>query len=348
MAAHQSLFQTVFEHQADESVRIHAVYTVLYQNVSQKDTARYYGKSEATISRWVARFLELGHVGRSKTPHPTWFFDYHRDWIIGFIQKQPLSFAHEIQKSFTKEFGLKISVSSILRTLHERGYTSQVVERRAMEIQLEEVARFVHEINSITPLPHQLLFIDEMSTDNRAMLRKRGWFLCGKRPVWRSFFRRGERLSLLSFLGVDGVLENFQTYGTFDRHLFFECCKKLIDSGKVQQYPGSHSVWILDGASIHIDRDMIEYFYARGIIVLFLPAYAPFFNPIEVLFGMVKRECRNVYKTPGTEHFVLLQVMTSFAVFDASSIFRMCGYLASGHFDPNINFEIVAEKADLN
>jgi hypothetical protein len=71
-----------------------------------------------------------------------------------------------------------------------------------------------------------------MSTDNRSMLRKRGWFLKGHRPVFKSLFRnRGGRISVLTFLGVDGIIANYETDGTFDRKTFFEYCINLLDSG---------------------------------------------------------------------------------------------------------------------
>eukprot|EP00733_Pompholyxophrys_punicea_P001507 Pompholyxophrys_punicea_v1_NODE_778_length_1311_cov_2.330414.p1 type:complete len:115 gc:universal NODE_778_length_1311_cov_2.330414:730-1074(+) len=103
-----------------------------------------------------------------------------------------------------------------------------------------------------------------MSVDNRSMLRKKGWFLTGHRPIFKGTFRRGTRLSTLSFLDSNGIFECFQTNSTFNRLKFFEYCKQLLDSGKVETYPGRRSVWILDGAAIHVDPCMIDYFHLRS------------------------------------------------------------------------------------
>eukprot|EP00734_Pompholyxophrys_sp_LG126_P000450 Pompholyxophrys_sp_v1_NODE_193_length_1247_cov_3.399832.p1 type:complete len:140 gc:universal NODE_193_length_1247_cov_3.399832:658-1077(+) len=138
---------------------------------------------------------------------------------------------------------MSISTSSIWRILHEAGYTYRVLERRAMEIMFCEISRFTHEINLIHPLMEQLLFLDEMSTDNRAMLRKRGWFLKNTKPQHYSLFRRGTRLSILSFLGCNGLVQTYQISGPFDRSAFFHCVRNLLDGGKVQKYPGRNSVW---------------------------------------------------------------------------------------------------------
>eukprot|EP00733_Pompholyxophrys_punicea_P002001 Pompholyxophrys_punicea_v1_NODE_1271_length_827_cov_2.349741.p1 type:complete len:129 gc:universal NODE_1271_length_827_cov_2.349741:82-468(+) len=121
------------------------------------------------------------------------------------------------------------------------------------------------------------------------MLRKRGWFLRGHKPVYKSLFQRGSRLSYLAFLGVDGLFEAYETQDTFNRLLFLECVDKLLDSGKVQQWPGKRSIWVMDNARIHSDPKLVEYLSSRGIIVVYLPQYSPFYNPIEIVFGQVKK-----------------------------------------------------------
>eukprot|EP00734_Pompholyxophrys_sp_LG126_P000415 Pompholyxophrys_sp_v1_NODE_166_length_1404_cov_1.601927.p1 type:complete len:352 gc:universal NODE_166_length_1404_cov_1.601927:1110-55(-) len=341
------LFYAVFQQQATESVRIHAIYTAEVLGIPQKNVAKYYGKNPATISRWVNRFRETGYVHRVTSQRMKKFDSFHRQWIVQFILANPLSYLREICMAFFENFKKVISAACMFKILEESSFTKQVIERRAMEISFNDIVRFTMEVNTLRPLPHQLLFLDEMSTDNRAMLRKRGWFLRGHRPIYKSFFRRGARISLLSFLGVDGVVENFQTSGTFDRLKFFENCRQLLDSGKIVSYPGRNSVWILDGASIHTDASMIEYFHSRGIYIIFLPAYCPFFNPIEVVFGNIKRRCRELYRTPGSEELLLMHVMQEFAHFDASAIFKMCGYNFDGLFDPNVNYDTVLHQADL-
>jgi transposase len=67
----------------------------------------------------------------------------------------------------------------------------------------------------------------------------------------------------------------------------------------IKHYPGTHSVWILDGASIHCDPGIVNYLRALGVIVLFLPAYCPFFNPIEIMFGLVKKKMQRFYVENG-------------------------------------------------
>eukprot|EP00733_Pompholyxophrys_punicea_P000489 Pompholyxophrys_punicea_v1_NODE_138_length_3259_cov_5.175094.p2 type:complete len:216 gc:universal NODE_138_length_3259_cov_5.175094:1273-626(-) len=206
--------RVVLRDQASHGVRLHAIYAAEYLNLPQKEVARIFGKDPATISRWIRRFHETGDVERIvRTDRYAKYLEEHRNWVISFVNKDPLCYLFEICKAFKNHFLFEISAASVWRILMEAGYSKKVIERRAMEISAQEVARFTFEFNLRKLFHHQLCFIDEMSTDNRSMLRKRGWFLRGQRPVFRGCFRRGARISILSFLGVDGLLKPLKLVG---------------------------------------------------------------------------------------------------------------------------------------
>eukprot|EP00734_Pompholyxophrys_sp_LG126_P000421 Pompholyxophrys_sp_v1_NODE_173_length_1350_cov_3.789189.p1 type:complete len:345 gc:universal NODE_173_length_1350_cov_3.789189:211-1245(+) len=332
---------------AHSELKYHVIYAVIYMGYEQKLIANIFHKS---VSKWLQRFRETGEVSRNdRNDNASKFEVQHRQWIVDFVTEKPLSYLKEIQENFKIVFSISICVSTVFNILRQANLSHRVIERRAIEISFDDVGRYNYEVNLIGPLPIQLCFIDEMSTDNRGMLRKRGWFLRGHRPVFKGAFRRGLRISILSFLGVDGLFETFGTDGTFDRLRFFDCCKNLLDSGKVKRYPGSKSVWILDGAAIHVEKAMIDYFFARGVYVIFLPAYCPFFNPIEIVFGLIKKRCRELYdEKMGTEHELLLKVLVEFSERNFASIFSKCGYKASGYFDVHTNFDDFLKEADLD
>eukprot|EP00733_Pompholyxophrys_punicea_P001587 Pompholyxophrys_punicea_v1_NODE_847_length_1220_cov_1.726180.p1 type:complete len:281 gc:universal NODE_847_length_1220_cov_1.726180:176-1018(+) len=229
----RNCFTPIFREQATYEVRLHAMYALKILNIPQKEVARIFGKflfcgffvnfspgkSPATISNWNARFDETGDVLRSavETKRYRKLREEHRQWVLDLVNKDPLVFLHEIKQKFKCHFRFDVSSASIFRILDENGYSKQVVERRALEIREADIARFVDEINSLKILPSQLLFLDEMSLDNRSMLRRKGWFLKGSPKPIRSHFLRGERMPVLSFLGVGGLVDTFQVSGTFTR-----------------------------------------------------------------------------------------------------------------------------------
>lgn len=185
-----------------------------------------------------------------------------------------------------------------------------------------------------------LVFLDEVSMDNRDMWRTYGYGPIGERIVISGEFTRKARASLLCFLGVTGMLETFHTEGTFTRAKFFECVRAFATGGQCFQYPGRNSVWIMDGAAIHCDRNIVDYLRFCGIYVLFLPPYCPFLNPIELFFGYCKTKAlRNYTENVSKVLETVVHTLNSFANFDCQKVFAKCGYSAGGLFNPGVGMK---------
>lgn len=182
------------------------------------------------------------------------------------------------------------------------------------------------------------------------MFRTKGWFVKGGNPYYRGHFQRASRISMLAFAGVEGFVDFFQTPGTFDRLRFFDCVRRLIQSGVIQEWPGwfltfcfncagQYSVWILDGAAIHLDEHIVFYLRSMGIRVFFLPAYCPFYNPIEFLFGYVKKLMTDIRSQDPdlSDDMVVLSAMHKYTKYSLEDVFVKCGYEITGGFDPTKN-----------
>lgn len=148
------------------------------------------------------------------------------------------------------------------------------------------------ELNAIDWEYANLVFLDEVSIDNQGLLRKKEYGIIGKKLIYRGEFARKPRMSMLAFLGQNGILETYITEGTFNRLKFFDNCKHFALSEICQKYSGRNSVWIFDGAKIHCYPSIIRYLRSLGIVPIFLPAYTPFFNPIDCIFGFVKKHLK--------------------------------------------------------
>lgn len=232
---------------------------------------------------------------------------------------------------------MSISTSSICRILHSEGLTWKTLERRAIQIRHDDIYRFSFELNNLNWDFFNLVFLDEVSFDNRGMLRTRGYAAKGRRLVCKGEFVRKARVSCLCMIGQNGMIECSFTEGTFTRLIFFQHCKQFaLNSRLVETYPGYHSIWILDGARIHCDAKLVSYFRSLGIFMIFLPAYSPFYNPIEIVFGLAKRRMQHYYRESSNQDIKLFiaEVMNSYVNFDMTNLFRKCGYINGGKFDP--------------
>ncbi|GMF29113.1 unnamed protein product [Phytophthora fragariaefolia] len=160
-----------------------------------------------------------------------------------------------------------------------------------MHIKKKDVFCFVEELSSVDWCHQKIVVLDDVSFDNRGMIRKRGYSLRGHKIAIRGDFQRNPRISVLAFMGVGGIIDYYDTDGTFDRVEFFKFCREFAYSTRVnvRQYPGTNSVWILDGASIHRDPEIIHFLRRIGVVPIFLSAYCPFLNPIEFMFSYIKQ-----------------------------------------------------------
>ncbi|RLO03768.1 hypothetical protein DYB28_005294 [Aphanomyces astaci] len=248
-----------------------------------------------------------------------------------------MSFLDEAKKAFETQFKRPISISTVWNVIHEHGFTWKVLERRAMHIKEHDVHRYFHELNSLDWTHWNIQFLDEVSFDSKGMLRRRGYAMKGQKLCFRGEFTRRPRVSLLVWIDVTGVRQVFDTVGTFDRSKFVESCWTHATSGEVSPYPGRGSIWIMDGASIHCHPDIPNLLRSVGIVPSYLPAYCAFYNPIEYLFGYVKKAFKRHYRENDTQDLLLfvLGILQSFKSFNLEHVYRHCGYSVAGHFNPS-------------
>ncbi|XP_053686762.1 uncharacterized protein LOC128745977 [Sabethes cyaneus] len=342
------ILQNVRHRRASCNTKYHCLYGYYFLRISRSNLSVIYRKSKTTISSWIMQYEEAGLVTENQRKQIYKKFGAeHRSWIVQQYQNNPVLFLDECSSLFYRKFHKTISVASICRILHSEGLTWKALERRAIQIREDEIFRFFWELNSLDWDLFNLVFLDEVSIDNRDMLRNRGYGIKGEKLVFRGEFVRRPRVSFLCFLGQKGMLDSFETEGTFTRKLFFECLRLFaLENKNVFRYPGANSVWILDGARIHCDQNIVLYLRSIGIFPVFLPPYCPFFNPIEIIFGITKKSMIKTYNENRRENLshVAISTFSAFSTYDCTKIFRHCGYLPGGQFDPAVGLSNSMEK----
>lgn len=327
------------QRRAHLNTKCHCLYGHYFLGLSRSQLAIIYCKSKSTISTWITDYEWEGTLQKTrKNPAFRKFDEYKRQWLVDQYKKNPIMFLDEACHKFKLHFGISISPSSVCNILHAHNLTWKVLERRAIQIRDDDVQRFIRELQCFNWDLFQLVFLDETAFVNNEMLRTKGYGLVGESLIFHGEFRRLPRVSCLTFLGQHGIIENFETEGTFTRQKFFECVKRIATKHNgIRAYPGIHSVWIMDGARIHCDEFIIKYLRSLGIIPIFLPAYCAHFNPIEVIFGLVKRSLQRSYVENNNIplNVIVNAELTKFTVYDCTKIFKKCGYYAGGVFRVN-------------
>lgn len=321
----------------------HCLYGHFFLGYKVSKLAFIYRKSESTIQNWINRFQKDGFYSKKEKDRTfKKFGSEKRDWIKNLYKRKPILYLKEAKQLFFQEYKMSISASQISVILRESGLTYKVLERIAKQIKTTDIIRYTKEMNSLTWFLESLCFIDEVSINNQSILRKRGFGTKGERLVFSGEYKRMKRVSLVCFLGVNGLVNSYYTSGTFDRKTFLDACRSfaLSRNTPVRQYPGPLSIWILDNAAIHSDKDLVNYLRSLGVLPIFLPSYSPFYNPIEYVFGQLKRLLNEIYPENNKKdiRITISEALNQLSCKSMDALFKKCGY-SHGNFNPGENYQ---------
>jgi len=96
----------------------------------------------------------------------------------------------------------------------------------------------------------QLIFIDELATNERTSNRKYGWAPVGVTPHEARPFKRSERWSLLPAYTIDGFITWDIRHGSYTAEAFEEFIENKV-LPLCNPYPLPRSVLVMDNAPIH-------------------------------------------------------------------------------------------------
>ena len=135
-------------------------------------------------------------------------------------------------------------------------------------------------------MPHRLVFIDETST-NTKLTRLRGRALKGKRLPGPVPFGHWQSQTFIAALRCNGLTAPWVVDGALDRTAF-----DLYIETQLAPTLQADDVVMLDNLKVHTSAKAADALKARGAWFLFLPAYSPDLNPIEMAFSKLKAHLR--------------------------------------------------------
>ena len=272
-----------------EDLRWRIVWLNVLQGVRARDVARRMQISERTVHRYAERFRVTGYVRRSlKRNGPLRSLSEHEELLLmHFILSYPGVYLRELQQMLYSSTRRIVDTSTICRTLHRLGMTRQRIKHISLRQSQDRRAQFIAEMAVFDV--SMLLWIDESGFDRRNSVRKYGYGIRGQPPQDHTLILRGKRYSAIGIMSAEGVKDVYITDGTVDGDRFVHFIRHTL-LPILQPFDGRspHSVVILDNASIHKVREVIELLSGCGVIIKFLPAYSPDLNPIEEVFAEAK------------------------------------------------------------
>ena len=186
--------------------------------------------------------------------------------------------------------------STVWRAVRELGLTRKKIEHHAFQRD-ERLRSEWRLIVAAIPDHERFFFLDESGFGAFIHRRLYGYALRNMPAIVKEPFYNCGNMSMLSTVGLDGVVLQHYVRGAFDADLFLGYMRELV-----MEMP-AHSYLVMDNCRIHHTHiDMLRALFAlKNIAILFLPPYSPDFNPIEKFFGGVKAELKgnnkHIYET---------------------------------------------------
>lgn len=137
-------------------------------------------------------------------------------------------FLDELQSDLLSCRNVKISLSTLFRTLRRLGITRKKVSRHALERNEEKRAAFMNRLAEIAPDPEMLMFGDEAAKNKHTLARQMGYSARGTRCVQSRCFVRGTRWSILPILTLDGIITHDIMHGPVTSKRFIQFLRELV------------------------------------------------------------------------------------------------------------------------
>ena len=169
------------------------------------------------------------------------------------------------------------------------------------------------------------MFLDE-SAVLTSMARRYGRSPRGQRATAKVPFGHWTRLSVLSALGIEGVLATMSVEAATDGDTFAASLEQGLLPVLRQHKPDA--VLVMDNLRPHKTPEVQAVLDGSGFLYRYLPAYRPDLSPIEPAWAKMKSSLRRVgARTVEALEQALAPALDSITAQDAAGCFRHCGYV---------------------
>jgi transposase len=306
------------DHKTLEAIRIRAVQQV-QSGESPETVIRALGFSRACIYQWLAAYRASGWDGLKAgkiTGRPTKLSGNQMRWVYKTVTgKNPLQLKFPfalwtrgmIGTLIQRQFGVKLSLSSVGRLLAQLGLSCQKPLFRAWQQNASRVEQWLkHEyprIRAKAKRERAEIFFEDESGVRSDFHGGTTWAPLGKTPVVRV---TGQRFSLnmISAISPQGALRFMVVKGGVGAKVFVSFLKRLMQGRRRPVF------LIVDGHPAHRAKLVQHYVEStNGKLQLYpLPPYSPELNPDELVWNDVKNNgvARSIVNGPSDLHRIVV------------------------------------------
>lgn len=254
-----------------------------------KDIAKTYQVHRVTVSAWIKNWEQHGAQSlydKPRSGRPSTLGPEERDLALHYLKEEPHAL-HRVRKRFADKTDKRLSLSSLKRLAKKARLRWKRVRKSLKSLRDPDAfAKAKRDLEALQTQEDQgqiaLYYFDES-----------GFALDPTIPyAWQEPNRTIElparkdgRINVLGFMNRQNDLHPFLFEGSIHTGVVIACfdmfCQTLTQK----------TVVVIDNASIHTSdefADRIPYWKKKGLIIKYLPPYAPELNLIEILWRRIK------------------------------------------------------------
>ena len=263
-------------------------------NTSIRKVAKRFMVTKRTVQRLIKQNKETGDltpkkVGTKKASP----LEAHKVVIVEMVEQHPDWTLWQYCEEIVEKTDVSVSTGSLCRFLAKQELTLKKKTFRSEKVVSEEVQQervdFWQEVKDIAP--ESLIFIDE-SALWEGMERSVARSPKGRKAFSLRAVYKGQKHTLIGAISIKGLaclktIKGSMKGKDFETFIQDDLCPHL----------SSGNVVVMDNLNSHKSTQVQQLITATGAKPLYLPRYSPDFNPIEMLWSVLKSFVRK-FKPP--------------------------------------------------
>jgi transposase len=232
----------------------------------------------STVCRWVHRIFPI----KKKPYYSLSSLSSFDSFVSNCIQVSPLMSHMELLTVAKKNFtNVKMSLRTIQESIKRQKYTKKRIKFKYTQSTYPDSSVVSSFAKTFMGAPN-IISIDESGFADRSQ-RSFGYSRIGTECVMKPFKIHFQSTLLLSI----------SKHGNYNYRIFPKGVKGIDFLEFLQSLDSPAGTYILmDNCSIHKSKIVREYINQRNWIPLYTPPYCPDMNPVEMIFGILKRSYR--------------------------------------------------------